>query len=158
MPSIATLNIYLFVCLCLCVFRWNRLDNLWQLPHHRRVGLWLHRSTDCYRSKLSGSKSACTKHTQHYLLLQMLINICDKPLSCYLFLQEACKIGQSKWQFSCCFMGTLNKGGTLKSKHTFTHQGAIVIQTPPECVFFCKNKSTNVTVHWRTELNCWDPP
>ena len=40
----------------LCVFRWNGLVNLRHLPHHRRVGFWLHRSTDGYWGKLSRSK------------------------------------------------------------------------------------------------------
>lgn len=47
-------------CFCKTLFcfpsRWNGIVNLWQLPHHGRVGLWLHGSTDCHRSKLSGSK------------------------------------------------------------------------------------------------------
>lgn len=36
--------------------RWNGFDNLWQLPYHGRVGLWLHRSANCYWSKLFGGK------------------------------------------------------------------------------------------------------
>lgn len=43
-------------CSSLFVSRWNGLVDLRQLPHHRGVGLRLHRSTDCYGSKLSGGK------------------------------------------------------------------------------------------------------
>lgn len=40
----------------LFVFRWNGFVDLWQLPHHRGAGLWMHRDANCHGGKLSRSK------------------------------------------------------------------------------------------------------